>query len=139
MVFVFNGWGMGGVAGPADKFALTFADGHSKPLASGWEYSRIAAAVTDAPVAPWDGPSGVATIYNAMVAPLGQLGLKGVAWYQGEADVGQPGYDRRLAAWTANWRTQFHDQPIAFPHCRPRRMAEAGLPPGRKRVGRADQ
>jgi sialate O-acetylesterase len=44
-----------------------------------------------------------------MVAPLGALGIRGVAWYQGEADVGQPGYDRRLAAWMANWRTQFRD------------------------------
>ena len=65
-------------------------------------------------MAPWDSPSGVSTIYNAMIAPLGQLGLKGVAWYQGEADVGQPGYDRRLAAWTANWRAQFRDSHLPF-------------------------
>ena len=49
-----------------------------------------------------------------MIAPLGPLGLKGVAWYQGEADVGQPGYDRRLAAWTANWRAQFRDPQLPF-------------------------
>lgn len=114
LVFARNNWGPGGVAGPADKFFLAFSDGHTKALASGWEYSRIVDAVTDPPVAPWDGPSGVATIYNAMVAPLGPLGLKGVAWYQGEADVGQPGYDRRLAAWTANWRAQFRDPQLPF-------------------------
>jgi sialate O-acetylesterase len=114
LVFARNNWGPGGVAGPADKFFLAFADGHTKPLATGWEYSRIADAVVDPPVAPWDGPSGVSTIYNAMVAPLGPLGLKGVAWYQGEADVGQPGYDRRLAAWTANWREQFRDPQLPF-------------------------
>jgi sialate O-acetylesterase len=49
-----------------------------------------------------------------MVSPLGPLGLKGVAWYQGEADVGQPGYDRRLAAWVANWRTQFRNSQLPF-------------------------
>jgi sialate O-acetylesterase len=114
MVFARNNWGPGGVAGPADKFFLRFADGHTKPLASGWEYSRIADAVVDPPVAPWDGPSGVATIYNAMVAPLGPIGIKGVAWYQGEADVGQPGYDQRLAAWAANWRSQFRDPQLPF-------------------------
>lgn len=114
MVFVRNAWGQGGFAGPADKFALTFVDGHTTPLTSGWEYSRIADSVGDPPVAPWEGSSGVSTIYNAMVAPLGPLQLKGVAWYQGEADVGQPGYDRRLAAWMANWRTQFRDPNLPF-------------------------
>jgi sialate O-acetylesterase len=114
MVFARNVWGQGGFKGPADQFALTFADGHSKPLTSGWQYSRIADAVGQPPVAPWMGSSGVSTIYNAMVAPLGPLQLKGVAWYQGEADVGQPGYDVRLAAWMRNWRTQFRDPQLPF-------------------------
>ncbi|MGE5562056.1 MAG: sialate O-acetylesterase [Bacillota bacterium] len=114
MVFARNVWGQGGFKGPAGEFALTFADGHSKPLTSGWQYSKIADAVGQPPVAPWAGSSGVSTIYNAMVAPLGPIGLKGVAWYQGEADVGQPGYDRRLAAWMANWRAQFRDPQLPF-------------------------
>ena len=114
MVFARNGWGVGGVAGPAEQFSLTFADGHSKPLVTGWEVSRIADSVGEPPQAPWESASGVSTIYNAMVAPLGPLGLKGVAWYQGEADVGKPGYDRRLAAWMGNWRTQFRDQNLPF-------------------------
>jgi sialate O-acetylesterase len=114
MIFARNVWGQGGFKGPADQFALKFADGHSKPLTSGWEYSRIADAVGQPPVAPWMGSSGVSTIYNAMVAPLEPLQLKGVTWYQGEADVGQPGYDRRLAAWMRNWRTQFKDPQLPF-------------------------
>jgi sialate O-acetylesterase len=114
LVFARNVWGQGGFAGPADKFALAFADGHSRPLVSGWEYSRIEDSVGQPPVAPWEGSSGVSTIYNAMVAPLGPLGVKGVAWYQGEADVGQPGYDKRLAAWMANWRAQFRDPQLPF-------------------------
>jgi sialate O-acetylesterase len=84
------------------------------PLGSGWEYARIADAVGSPPVPPWSNSSGVSTIYNAMVAPLGPLGIKGVAWYQGEADVGQPGYDKRLAAWMANWRSQFGDRKLPF-------------------------
>ncbi|MES2120757.1 MAG: sialate O-acetylesterase [Pseudomonadota bacterium] len=114
MVFVRNAWGPGGFAGPAEQFALRFADGRSKPLTSGWQYARIDDSVGSPPNAPWEGSSGVSTIYNAMVAPLGNLGLKGVAWYQGEADVGQPGYDRRLAAWMANWRSQFRDPALPF-------------------------
>jgi len=114
MVFARNAWGRGGLAGPADQFALAFADGHSKPLTSGWEVSRIADNVGEPTSAPWAGASGVATIYNAMIAPLGPLGMKGVAWYQGEADVGKPGYDLRLAAWMANWRAQFRDPQLPF-------------------------
>lgn len=114
MVYARNAWGQGGLTGPADKFALLFADGHSKPLTAGWRYSRIADSVGQPTVAPWEGSSGVSTIYNAMVAPLSPLGVKGVAWYQGEADVGQSGYDRRVAAWMANWRTQFRDQQLPF-------------------------
>src|SRR5579872_4463134 len=114
MVFVRNAWGQGGFTGPANQFALIFANGHTKSLTTGWEYSRVANLIGDPPIAPWDGPSGVSTIYNAMVAPLGQIGLKGVAWYQGEADVGKTRYDLRLAAWMTNWRSQFRDPNLAF-------------------------
>jgi sialate O-acetylesterase len=114
LVFVRNVWGQGGFTGPPEKFSLAFGDGHSKPLTRGWEYSRIADSVGQPPAAPWEGSSGVSTIYNAMVSPLGPLGLKGVAWYQGETDVGQPGYDRRLAALMANWRAQFKDAQLPF-------------------------
>lgn len=114
IVYARDFWGPGGLAGPADAFRLVFADGQTVPLGSGWEYARIADSVGQPQVPPWDGSSGVSTIYNAMVAPLGPLGLKGVAWYQGEADVGQAGYDRRLAAWMANWRTQFRDPQLPF-------------------------
>ncbi len=114
LIYARNLWGLGGFKGPADQFALTFADGHSKALKNGWQYSKIANSVGQPPTAPWEGSSGVSTIYNAMVAPLGSLGIKGVAWYQGEADVGQSGYDKRLAAWIANWRTQFRDAQLPF-------------------------
>lgn len=114
MVYVRNLWGPGGFKGPADQFALSFADGHVKPLTTGWEYSKVADPVGQPPSAPWVGSSGVSTIYNAMVAPLGPLAVKGVAWYQGEADVGQLGYDARLAAWMKNWRAQFRDPQLAF-------------------------
>jgi sialate O-acetylesterase len=114
LLFVRNVWGQGGFAGPADRFALTFADGHSKPLVTGWEYSKIADSVGQPPVAPWAGPSGVSTIYNAMVAPLGSVGLKGVAWYQGETDVGERGYDDRLLSLMANWRAQFGNSRLPF-------------------------
>ncbi|HZU50627.1 MAG TPA: sialate O-acetylesterase, partial [Sphingomicrobium sp.] len=114
LIFVRNVWGTGGLAGPADKFRLTFADGHSRPLATGWQYSRIADKVGDPPVPPWSNASGVSTIYNAMIKPFEALAIKGVAWYQGEADVGKAQYDRRLASLLANWRAQFRDSNLPF-------------------------
>lgn len=114
LVYVRDNWGPGGFAGPADKLALKFADGHSKPIGEGWEYSLVPAKISAPPLAPWEGMAGIGTIYNAMIAPLGRLGLKGVAWYQGEADVGSPAYDQRLAAMMASWRRQFGSPGLSF-------------------------
>jgi len=114
IVYVRNNWGPGGFAGPADKFALTLADGTSKPLGEGWQYAMIPDSVPGPPDTPWGSSSGVSTIYNAMVAPLGPTKFSGVAWYQGEADVGHSGYDRRLAAWMMNWRAQFEQPQLPF-------------------------
>ena len=91
------------------------------------------------PTPPWDGSSGVSTIYNAMVAPLGPLGVKGVAWYQGEADVGTGGL--RPPSWRMDGELAHAvpRSPAPVPDRRARRLGQAGLAPGRKRVGRADR
>ena len=114
VVYARNYWGPGGFKGPADQFALTLKDGTSKPLGDGWRYARVPDSIGGPPAAPWGSSSGVSTIYNAMVAPLGPTRLTGVAWYQGEADAGQDGYDKRLAAWMSNWRNQFGDPELPF-------------------------
>jgi sialate O-acetylesterase len=49
-----------------------------------------------------------------MIAPLGPIHLKGAAWYQGEADVGKPGYDQRLVAMMKGWRAQFREPQLPF-------------------------
>src|SRR3546814_16459217 len=41
-----------------------------------------------------------------MIAPLGPIGLAGVAWYQGESDTGLPRYGDRLRALMQGWRHQ---------------------------------
>lgn len=64
-----------------------------------------------APSAPTADPTGQTSqtglLYNGMIAPLGAFGLSGIAWYQGESDVGHPGYRDRLAAMIGGWRRQF--------------------------------
>jgi len=114
VIYVRNTYGAGGFAGPAEKVQLSLSGGRTIPLGDRWEYSKIGDKVAPAPVPPWTGVASVSKIYNAMISPFDPLGLKGVAWYQGEADVGVPGYDRRLAAWMASWRRQFRDPNLPF-------------------------
>jgi sialate O-acetylesterase len=115
VVYIRDFGGPGGFAGPPGAFKLTFADGTAEPLSTGWEYSMIAnPAVGQPPVPPLSGLAGVSTIYNAMIAPLGRLSLTGAAWYQGEADVGTPGYAKRLTAFMADWRRQFGTPDLPF-------------------------
>ncbi len=104
-----NMWDTGGFYAGPDRFAFTAANGARLPLGADWEYARTD--VTDVPPrAPWDANAGLGVMHNAMIAPLGSMKLAGVAWYQGESDVGQPAYDAKLAALFAGWRRQFGPQ-----------------------------
>lgn len=107
MVLVGDSWGNGGFQGPADVLKLTFADGSQIPIGDGWRYAITTTQAGGAPRPPWDQIAGLGLIGNAMIAPLGPIRLDGAAWYQGEADVGTPGYDARLAALIGGWRQQF--------------------------------
>jgi sialate O-acetylesterase len=102
--------GGGGAWGPAANKRLVFADGSSVALGADWRH-RVAAPLGDLPNpprTPWIGGSGTTTLYNGMIAPLGAYGLKGMAWYQGESNVGDyVGYRRLLPALFADWRARF--------------------------------
>ena len=53
---------------------------------------------------PW-GPVKTASIYNAMVAPLVGLKIKGFLWYQGESNVSHAAnYDKLFATMIGSWR-----------------------------------
>ena len=114
MVNIGDSWAFGGFQGPAERLRLTFDDGQTKPIGQGWEYSVVTRSVDNPPRAPWDTHAGLGTINNAMIAPLGPISLKGIAWYQGEADVGVTRYDQRLSALIASWRTRFQDPQLPF-------------------------
>lgn len=96
----------GGMTGPAERMRLTFADGSSVALDTGWRYARAGRVAGAAPRVPWDDINGAGMLDHAMVAPLAPIQLAGIAWYQGESDTGLPGYDRRLAALFADWRAR---------------------------------
>ena len=115
VVNVFDMWGSGGMHGDAGKFALHFADGSSAPLA-GWEYQLPPKGMPGTPRAPWEPYAGINILYNGMIAPLGKYGLRGVAWYQGEANAANEDavkYQKQLQMLFTDWRRQF-DNPLPF-------------------------
>ncbi|WP_218847465.1 sialate O-acetylesterase [Sphingomonas sp. R3G8C] len=60
------------------------------------------------PMPPWIAASGLTTLYNGMIAPLGDYPLAGIAWYQGESNAGDAqGYRALLRGLIAAWRSQF--------------------------------
>jgi sialate O-acetylesterase len=115
LVNVLDGWGRGGMAGPADRLRLTLVDGTVIPLGEGWEYHVVDPSPGVPPTTPWSAPMGLTPLYNAMIAPLRDYGLTGVAWYQGESDVELSGsYADRLGAMMAGWRRQFGRPDLPF-------------------------
>jgi sialate O-acetylesterase len=115
-VGVLDTWAEGGLLGSADQRAIRLADGTSIPLAGpqGWQWRRVPG-TGEPPHAPWEAIAGFSGIYNAMIAPIGEYGLRGAAWYQGEANAGSPdGYAEKLASMMAAWRSQFGKSDLPF-------------------------
>jgi sialate O-acetylesterase len=58
------------------------------------------------------------TLHNGMIAPLVPLAIRGVIWYQGEANGGGPGdceqYIAKKRAMIADWREWFGDPNLPF-------------------------
>src|SRR5262249_6577890 len=55
------------------------------------------------------------SLYNGMIAPLVPYGIKGVIWYQGEANVGQaPLYQKLFPALIADWRRVWGEGTFPF-------------------------
>ena len=109
VVNVYDMWGSGGMHGGAEQRALRFADGSSVPI-SGWEWQVAPQGLTTLPRAPWEPYGGMNVLYNGMIAPLGKFGLRGVAWYQGEANAGWEDaqrYQLQLQMLFTDWRRQF--------------------------------
>ena len=107
----------GGMYGPAAKKTLKLANGTMIPLSTPWRY-RISAPLKQtgsAPHAPWRNESGLTTLYNGMIAPVAPYGLRGVVWYQGEANTENPKeYARLLPGMMAEWRSAFGAAELPF-------------------------
>lgn len=88
VVSAYDTYAEGGMHGDAAKRALVLADGTRLPL-SDWSYRIEPRVGEDPPRAPWDTLAGVSMLYNGMIAPMGPYAFAGLAWYQGETNVGR--------------------------------------------------
>jgi len=107
-VNAFNGWGAGGMTGPADRMRIAFDDAPDASLETGWHYRVVPADAGTPPRAPWESISGLTGLHNAMIAPLGPIGLRGALWYQGESNAERANaYQPLLETLLEGWRGQF--------------------------------
>jgi len=97
-----------GMYGPPEHMMLRFGAGEALTLGGQWRYQFVPESMGFPPRAPWQSVGGLTSIYNAMIAPLGAYGLRGVLWYQGESNAEDAAqYQTLLAALMGDWRLQF--------------------------------
>ena len=105
--------GEGGIHGKAEELYVE-ADGKRISLAGDWKY-RIGLSLKGfppAPVSPIQSSSYPTVLFNAMVKPWTAFPIKGVIWYQGEANVGRPEqygdlFPALITDWRRQWRSDF--------------------------------
>lgn len=106
----------GGIWGnPADLFIASVSDAqHPLSLAGSWRYKAATplSAIAEHPVRLDNNPNVPACLFNAMLKPLVPFAIKGVIWYQGEANVDRAKQYRDLMPnlihnWRAEWKSDF--------------------------------
>lgn len=109
-VRVLDTGGGGGLYGGNDAMRLIFSAGgkaESLFLAGTWRCKPgVALSISGWPPADFSqSPNTPTILYNAMIAPLLPYAMRGVIWYQGEANVGRERQYRELfPALIADWR-----------------------------------
>lgn len=116
VVRVTNNFGKGGFV-PDKPYAL-IAGKDTLDLKGTWYYK-----VGEVFEPRLPGPPGIAVqnqpaaLFNAMINPVIPYGIKGVLWYQGESNTGNPGiYDQQLEALITDWRGRWKKPqlPVVF-------------------------
>jgi len=105
--------GGGGIYGdPQLRFVRT-ADGVSHPLADAWKFKP-----DDVRLNLDDDKNQIATLlYNKMIHPLQPYTIKGVIWYQGEANATPASaypYRQQFARMIGSWRQQWQEGDFPF-------------------------
>jgi sialate O-acetylesterase len=110
--------GDGGIGGKPEELQLRHA-GATIPLAGAWQYQSGDGGKYTAgwpPQRPEENASELSVLFNAMINPLIPLSMKGVIWYQGEANVRRaPVYHPLFSALIRDWRGRWgNDFPFLF-------------------------
>jgi sialate O-acetylesterase len=116
VVRVTNTSGKGGFV-PDKPYYLT-AGGQKIDLKGEWQY-KVGDVFIPGQNSGGSGPisqqNQPGALYNAMIAPFISYPLKGVLWYQGEANTGKPEeYGKLLPALVNDWRTKWQQPQLPF-------------------------
>lgn len=116
VVRITNNGGKGGFV--PDKPYCIFLGNDTLDLKGTWQY-KVGAVMEPAKpgtfVAGINAQNQPAALFNAMVAPVIPSAIKGVLWYQGEANTGRAAdYAKLLTALIADWRTKFKQPLLPF-------------------------
>ena len=109
----------GGLLGPAEEMYLD-ADGTRLPLTGVWKYKCTYDAGIRGMTCMRDFGAGASTsfhiLYDNLIAPLGQIPLSSIIWYQGEADAIclADRYRACLSELICSWRRRFCDPSLPF-------------------------
>jgi len=113
-VRVLDTGGGGGIYGKPEQLLLEGGEGSSPAtlaLSGPWQY-RVGGSLENAPTFPSrpspDNPHQPAALFNGMISPLIPYAIRGVTWYQGEANSGHGKQYRELfplliGDWRAHW------------------------------------
>ncbi len=106
--------GGGGIHGQVGELFVQPHGGAPRPLDGAWTFR-----VESAQVALVDDKNQYpALLYNAMIHPLRDYALRGIIWYQGEANANTvaqaAAYRRQFPALVEQWRTQWHAPTLPF-------------------------
>lgn len=115
VIRVENVTGKGGFV--PDKPYLLEAGGRSVDLKGDWKY-KVGKVYIPSMKSRVDGfieQAQPAALYNAMIAPLIDYGLRAVLWYQGESNIGNAReYKRLLPSMILDWRNKFSRPDLPF-------------------------
>lgn len=111
----------GGLRGPdSAMYVRCPADARTPPipLAGMWRYAiekNYGLITIPAPPFGPDNPATPSTLFDGMIAPLLPLSIRGVIWYQGEANVSRSGqYGTLFRALIRDWRAKWGSPDLPF-------------------------
>lgn len=108
---VEDGGNGGGIYGDSNQLFLSL-NGHRYPLSGEWSFRIEKVLYSSNGIGPNDYPS---LLYNGMIHPLEQLQVKGVIWYQGEANTATAyEYRKALPLLIRDWRARFQNPSMPF-------------------------